>query len=188
MNRMVKFFIVCAISVILLVACGGSGDSFGECDDNAVGVSHGSPPPDVANTVCSLARGSKNFCQTDFARLPSNTKEVDGKEIWILGFLAVDDRQLVLYASKDAYEFVENGQSILLRSSYSNLMRLLEEYGNEVVRVRGTFRAARRNSPDSSRLGTLEGELYVKRAERRSMTDPKEGLVVPIPIKGGGDN
>ncbi len=87
---------------------------------------------------------------------------------------------MVLYASKDAYELVENSQSILIRSGYPNLVQLLKEYGNQEVRVRGAFRMAQPNSTDSSRLGTLQGELFMKRVTRRLAVGSEESLVVPI--------
>lgn len=179
MNGKTDLLAVCMMSAIFLGACSKPSGSLTE-HGGAARAPYGTPRSIAADTVCSLASRSIDFCQTDFVRLASNTKGADGKNIWIVGFLAVDSRQLVLYANRDAFELVENGQSILIRSNYSNLVQLRSEYGNQEVRIRGTFRAAQRNSPDSSRLGTLQGKLFVKRAERRSVANPTEGLVVPI--------
>ncbi|MEN5118214.1 hypothetical protein ABE488_12920 [Luteimonas sp. TWI662] len=110
---------------------------------------------DWGGHVCGLSRERAEFCPTDFIRLASYPLAADGKEIWIIGYLAVDGGQVALFASEEDYLDMQYGRSIRVLGTREQLEGILSEFGYKKVRLRGRFRANSFDSIKNDRLGDL---------------------------------
>lgn len=120
--------------------------------------------------VCGLSMERAKYCPTDFVRLGSSPRAADGKEVWILGYLAIDNRQLVLFATEEDYLDMQYGRSIRLRGTREQLARIFSEFGNKKVRLGGVFRANHYDDPGNDRLGDLMWPIS------GSVASPREDL------------
>lgn len=125
--------------------------------------------------VCGLSSERMEFCPTDFIRLAAYPSAADGKEVWILGYLAVDGGQVALFATEDDYLDMQYGRSVRVLGSREQLEEVVAEFGYKKVRLRGKFRANSYDDPKNDRLGDLlspvAGKLVLPRSEMEGVQD-----------------
>lgn len=121
----------------------------------------------VRKHICGISPPRRDYCPTDFTRLAVDPAAASQKEMWILGYLAVDDGAVVLYENESAYRYMEYGKSIRIEGAREDLSELASSFGYRVVRIGGTFHANSYTDPRDDRLGRLVGPLRVREAQVR---------------------
>jgi len=128
-----------------------------------------------ARHICGASSERMDFCPTDFIRLAVDPLAADGKEVWIIGYLAVDGGQVVLFASEEDFLDMQHGRSIRLVGSREQLEGVVSEFGYKKVRLGGKFRANDYADPKNDRLGDLlppvTGRIVLPRSEKEGVQD-----------------
>ena len=91
--------------------------------------------------VCGSSLRRQDFCPTDFERLAVSPISADGKKVWILGYLAIDNGQVVIFATEEDFLDLQYGRSISVHGTREQLVKLFSEFGYKKVRISGQFRA-----------------------------------------------
>lgn len=121
----------------------------------------------VRDHICGASPPRRDYCPTDFVRLAVDPTAAGQKEIWILGYLVVDDGEVVLYANEDAYRNMEYGRSIRVEGPQEELSELISDFGYRSVRLGGTFYANSYSDPRDDRLGHIVSPVKAKEAQVR---------------------
>lgn len=160
------------LSIFLLASCNM------EQDKPEVGVDRSASEARVdaskTNHVCGASLARRDFCPTDFVRLASSPASANEKQLWIIGYLAVDGGQVALFSSERAYMNMEYGRSIRVEGSRSDLSSLVSQFGYQMVRLAGEFHANSFEDPKNDRLGVLLPPVEARRAQTRM--GPREGV------------
>lgn len=143
---------------------------------NAGGTAPGELP---LGAFCGEKNHGVTWCQFDFVNLAIHRSQVQGSRIYILGYLSVDDKQVILFANKQDYEMMERGRSLEIRGGLSELREMVEEHGYRYVRIEGSFEIDSK-SDKAGRLGILEPPFSVKIALPRSAKGSYEDIGVDV--------
>lgn len=163
---------ICLSSVIT----GCAGEREGEAIS---GIEDSTARRGLAGHVCGLSMARDQYCPTDFVRLASSPLAADGKELWILGYLAVDDGQVALFASEQDYLYMQHGRSVRLRGTRDQLVHIFSKYGNRMVRL-GGVRANDYNMEENDRLGDLLWPITIKAALPREYVGGVDDIRVDL--------
>lgn len=94
---------------------------------------------DEVSHVCAKRSRLRDWCSTDFVELKIYRSALQGRKVYILGYLAIDDGTLTLYQDEMAYLNTSNGMSLEIRGSLSQLKDIFSRFGYGYVRIEGTF-------------------------------------------------
>ncbi|MGY0799871.1 hypothetical protein ACW7G0_12560 [Lysobacter sp. A286] len=155
-------FILSAIAAALVVCAGAIGVLWHRIDTHAAPQS--AVGPDELSIAMSSApalpgrcsnRDGRLRCSLDFNALGAHREQLRGADIYILGYLAIDDRTVSLFASENDYANMERAQSVEVRAGRDELVRMFSEHGYSYVRLSGTFDIDESRRRPDGRLGML---------------------------------
>src|SRR5690554_3839988 len=145
------WLVIISMLAPVLVACERESEVIASSGDVGI-VAKSDNPPSWRGHVCGLSSERVEFCPTDFTRLAAHPLAANGKEIWIVGYLAVDGGQVALFATEEDYMDMQYGRSVRVLGSREQLEEIFSEFGYKKVRLRGEFRANTFNDPRNDRL------------------------------------
>ena len=154
----------------LLLGCGLSLGYFCSAASKQESIS-----PSLA-AFCSGGESDVLWCRMDFVNLAIHRSQLQAPRLYILGYLAVDDRQVSLFATKRDYEMMERGRSLEIRAPFPDLQKMVESHGYAYVRIEGSFEVDAK-SEKAGRLGVLKPPLTLKAVLPRS-ANPSIGVDV----------
>lgn len=96
--------------------------------------------PSGTSIRCGLTVQHTAACMVSVDELVVKGEFFDGKIISLIGYMSIDSHRLTVYASKYAYENLDERRSVVIRGAADDLKRWSEKYRNQVVRVTGEFR------------------------------------------------
>lgn len=103
------------------------------------------------NTPLCSRRGGANWCNLDFVQIAVHNRALRGNRVYTLGYLAIDNGVVTLFASEQDYLNMANGRSLEVRGGLVELKKLFSDFGYSQVRLEGTFD----QDADSRRAGRL---------------------------------
>ena len=96
---------------------------------------------DRLSAECSFAAYHRSTCPVWFARLAAQPEKYHGRVVNVVGFLAVDFGELVIYASESDYEHRIDGASIRVKVPEPEAAKFIQQKLYSYVRVIGYFDA-----------------------------------------------
>jgi hypothetical protein len=154
-QRKAKGLVVFFLLALILSACKQRNEnSASSVDVSGIALETGNQRS-WSRHVCGISPERMEFCPTDFTRLATYPIAADGKEVWILGYLAIDGGHVVLFATEEDYLDMQYGKSIRVLGSREQLEEIFTELGYRKVRLKGKFRANSFDDPRNDRLGEL---------------------------------
>lgn len=130
--------------------------------------------------MCANRTLGKNWCALDFTRLAAHPMTIQGKKLFVLGYVAIDRGNLVLYATESDYALGENGRSLQVMGRRAELEELFAEYGNRYVRIEGTFDSTLSSVQHAGRIGALHPPFHTAPWEARTQREGIDNLAVHI--------
>lgn len=144
---------------------------------------------DDAEWVCANRIPGRNWCALDFTRLSVNADAIQARRLYILGYLAIDQGNLVLYADELDYSHGERGRSLQIMGKRDELRNLALQYGYKYIRLEGTFDQKVGSVRQSGRLGAMHPPFevvpLVPRAGRETTDDLSVHITYMPPSKEG---
>lgn len=104
---------------------------------------------------------SRERCAVDFFALRSWRDHFAGKEIAIVGYLAISDGLLTLYPSEHDYLINNNFSSLQLRFDADDQEKLFSVFGYNYIKITALFEPVDRISNRINSVGALKGEFNV---------------------------
>lgn len=167
------------MAAIVLASCERIGDASVDRSDGAYSKIEGRNDQNATKHICGTQKRA-NFCPTDFTRLAVLPSAADGKEIWILGYLAIDGGQVALFATEDDYLEMQYGRSIRVQGGREQLVDLFTRFGYKKVRLRGKFRSNSFDDSNNDRLGEILPPISGKLVVRRGVTEEAKDIGVDL--------
>jgi len=137
----------------------------------------------VQSARCGLTIQHTNACMVSIDELVAKGEFFNGRVISLAGYMSVDFHRLTVYASKYAYDYLDERRSLVIRDEPDNLELWRSKYRDQIVRVTGEFRVELRPGEGDFRAGSLRlvatpirlGPRVVDEASKVLGHDPHEG-------------
>lgn len=167
-RRFFRPFFSVSVFLLGLTACHAQSDAISlHASEPRERLSY-TPPSNVGERLtllgCSLRREGKYWCNIDFVRLANNSKDLDGQDVLITGFLAIERGDLAVYATEQDYDYKQLWRSVRIRGSSEQLKSVAAENLYRYVRIEGKYIASDVLDLRSGRLGSLVQPVSVARA------------------------
>lgn len=134
---------------------------------------------------CAHSFGGERVCSISFQRLYVNPVFFSGKKLFLSGYLAIHDGELLLYSDKIAYDHDMQDSSIVVRVNLKSRIKIAKKWAYKYIYISGVFKMS---SGDDDFLGELISVDYILNFGSRIYKESPSNLKYQIQQKSDGSS